>query len=677
MVCDHSQMGIQIEVTAGETLLQGYTKNALAGLTELIWNALDADATQVDLDVQENPLGGAEELTIVDNGFGMNMVQAERAFGSVGDSWKRRPGAVTEVLKRPVHGREGRGRYAAFGVGNQVVWISRAASMGQAGLHEIVVKGDRASLKRFDISDPKHTEAAAGTTVKIHQLSTDAQNKLLNDEAVTEHLLVTFATHLQRFPDTKISWKGAVLDPAAVQLDVTTVNLELPESISSEATLTIIEWDLKSVPRRLFICDESGSILEDIRARIQAPGAEFTAYLNWSGFRENESRIFLDSEVEEESEASKVVASARAALRTHLALRMRAKEERLISQWQQEQIYPYHGEPASELERTERQAFNVVAMAASRVIEEGRSPKLKKLSLRLIREALASDPSKLQGVLEQVLNLSSERVDELSRLLHRTTLSHVISSSNMVAGRLDFLHMLNALVFDKLSRQQLLERTQLHRMLAEETWVFGEEWALTGDDQRLSAVLRNHVSMLGLDVDLASGPEPKRADGKVAIPDLVLGRKKETTANSFEQLVVELKRPSHKLDPDDLRQLEDYAHAIVKDNRFQQDNVHWEFWLVGNTVHEQLEDKRRSTVLPFGQTQAHEKYSIWVKTWAEVIGDAEHRLKFFKKSLGYSADHDSGIQYLRREHGAYVPPVFQVVDDSHVPADEEQLEQSA
>ena len=71
-------MGIQIEVAAGETLLQGYTKNALAGLTELIWNALDADATKVDLHIQENPLGGAEEITITDNGMGMNLVQAER-----------------------------------------------------------------------------------------------------------------------------------------------------------------------------------------------------------------------------------------------------------------------------------------------------------------------------------------------------------------------------------------------------------------------------------------------------------------------------------------------------------------------------------------------------------------------------------------------------------------------
>jgi hypothetical protein len=50
-------MGTQIEVAAGEALLQGYTKNTLVGLSELIWNSLDADATDIDVTVQLNHLG--------------------------------------------------------------------------------------------------------------------------------------------------------------------------------------------------------------------------------------------------------------------------------------------------------------------------------------------------------------------------------------------------------------------------------------------------------------------------------------------------------------------------------------------------------------------------------------------------------------------------------------------
>ena len=54
-----------------------------------------------------------------------------------------------------------------------------------------------------------------------------------------------------------------------------------------------------------------------------------------------------------------------------------------------------------------------------------------------------------------------------------------------VADRIDFIHGLNALLFDKVTKKKMLERRQLHRILANETWVFGEEWSLTGDDERL------------------------------------------------------------------------------------------------------------------------------------------------------------------------------------------------
>jgi hypothetical protein len=84
--------------------------------------------------------------------------------------------------------------------------------------------------------------------------------------------------------------------------------------------------------------------------------------------------------------------------------------------------------------------------------------------------------------------------------------------------------------------------------------VFGEEWALTGDDDRLNEVLAAHLHLLG-DVDLASILPVLREDGSDAIPDLVLSRTIETAENKYEHLVVELKRPAHRLTPADIEQL--------------------------------------------------------------------------------------------------------------------------
>lgn len=143
-------------------------------------------------------------------------------------------------------------------------------------------------------------------------------------------------------------------------------------------------------------------------------------------------------------------------------------------------------------------------------------------------------------------------------------------------------------------------------------------------------------------------------DGSDAIPDLVLGRRLQTNADSFEHLVVELKRPKHKLDDDDVSQLRSYASAIVNDEAFAQPNVKWDFWLVGNETTRTVDEQRRQPHLPFGVVQ-ESPYRIVVKQWSELISDAEHRLKFVQNSLEYETSHDSGLAYLREKYSQFLP----------------------
>ncbi len=55
---------------------------------------------------------------------------------------------------------------------------------------------------------------------------------------------------------------------------------------------------------------------------------------------------------------------------------------------------------------------------------------------------------------------------------------------------------IEGLIFDEDSKQRLLERKQLHRLLALNTWLFGEEYNLTVDDQSLETVLTKHLALL-------------------------------------------------------------------------------------------------------------------------------------------------------------------------------------
>lgn len=640
-----------IRVTAGHPLLEGYVKAPPSGLCELIWNAFDEDATVVTVKVENSPLGALDSITIEDDGNGMSRERAELAFSRVGDSWKRMP-STTSDGGRPVHGRYGRGRYTAFSLGSSVRWESTSEVTEGEALGAIAVKGFRTSLDEFDVIDLEQVSEHTGTRVVVTGVSTEAQKAFEAPEGLRQRILTEFALHLDRHNDFKVIFLGETLDPSQVIKVRETVDLVLPEGVQGTAQLTIIEWKLTGVERRIYLCRPGGGIVDEVSPRIQSVGSEFTAYLEWPGF---DGSIGVMADLDESSDASKVIESARDALREHLAESVRRREAETVSKWRAEGVYPYKNEPTTTVEKASRDTFNVIALAAARTVDESRSRASKALALSLLKETFESDPEALLPILKQFSQLPANRIEELRVILEKTSLSQLIALGREVGSRVEFLNGINALVFDKISKKKVLERRQLHRILAHETWLFGEEWTMTGDDERLTEVLKHYLAKLGLDVELANGPAVVREDGSDAIPDLVLGRQLETRENFFSHLVIELKRPSHRLTDDDVTQLRSYASAITNDERFDQPNSAWEFWLIGNETSDAVDEARHQQTLPAGVVQHSKKYKLIVKTWAEIIGDAEHRLKFVQKSLKYESDRDSGLQTLREKYGKYLP----------------------
>jgi hypothetical protein len=647
----------RVSVQAGRSLLASLVKTPHVGLSELIWNAFDADAENVVVMAEQSDLGGWDTLTVTDDGTGMNAISVNASFSRVGDSWKAPLNSRSERKKRPMHGRHGRGRYAAFALGEYANWTSTVDESGS--MKTITARGVRSDLTTVDIAPVENGELRQGTSVRISALSTECLRDLDKENYLRNEIISEFALHLDRYDDFRISIFGEQLNPKSVQLGSQKISLPTPEGLEGEIELTVIEWDLANVERRLYLVSDEGSIIDEMPPGIQAPGTEFTAYLKWSGFTSGQALVMQE---DEETPAGKVIQAAKTKLREHLSLSMRLREQATIEKWRLEGVYPYDTEPKSKSEKTARSAFHVVAQAFSRTVEASKSTDLKKMALGLLKEAFEQSPESVLPILQSVAKLPKTRVDELNELLDRTELASLISAGRMVGDRLDFIQALNALVFDKLSRKHTKERRQLHRILAQETWIFGEEWSLTGDDVRLTEVLKNHLAMLEQDTELASGHLVLREDGRDGIPDLVLGRKMRIGKNSYEQLVVELKRPGHTLEDKDVSQIRSYASAIKNDSRFNQQNVSWEFWLIGTDMKETVNETRNQPHLPGGVVQAS-PYRIVVKTWAEVISEAEFRLQFVQESLDYASDHDKGISYVRERYAAYLPPELAIDEE--------------
>jgi hypothetical protein len=644
-----------ISVEVGEDHLATFRRSPKIAIAELIWNSLDADATEVTVEYEPNPLGGIEAVIARDDGTGMTPADATFGFRNFGNSWKRT--ASKTPSGRAIHGKLGRGRYTAYSIGAHPVWISVAEDNGVR--QRLRVTGSGSALRNVRVtSEAKPTDDPTGTVVRIDQLTEQAQRELMQ-ESIWQDLTTRFAPYLEQYPGVSIIYLGKPLNPGGLRDRTDTSTIQL-EGTDVEAVLSIIEWNVR-VDRRLYLCDENGFALADISPGVHAPGYQFTAYLRWPGFQEIGHDIILA-----EMDAGTVgdlVAAAKDRIREYFKERAAEKQQEQIRDWEDEGVYPDFGESTTPTKVAERQAFDIVALSAAPIVNEGPS-RSRKFALSLIKNALESGPTALQAVLLNVLDLPEDKVEELRKLLYRTTLASVIEASKRIADRLDFLSGLDALIFDADSRRQTLERRQLHRILANETWVFGEEWALTGDDDRLTQVLAAHLHLLGEDIELANLRPALREDGRDAIPDLVLSRTLETAENKYAHLVVELKRPSHTLTSADIEQIRSYAVAVAGDDRFQQPNVRWTYVLIGNSTNTSVNEQREQLNQPYGMVQNTRRYSIWVRNWSEVIGDAQHRHKFVQQSLDYTTNHDTGVEYLREKHREYLP-------DAMLPADEQ------
>ena len=116
----------------------------------------------------------------------------------------------------------------------------------------------------------------------------------------------------------------------------------------------------------------------------------------------------------------------------------------------------------------------------------------------------------------------------------------------MVADRLKFLDALRFILFHFEARQKLKERSQLHKILEQNTWIFGEEYHLWASDKELTTVLKAHRNML--DPELVIDDPVKIVNKTRGVVDLVLSRaQRRHRYNDLEHLVVELKAPKVKL----------------------------------------------------------------------------------------------------------------------------------
>jgi len=640
------------------------SKQPIASIVELVWNSLDADADKIWIRLDLNGLGALESIRIRDNGTGISYDEAEALFGNLGGSWKTSTNRTKKG--RSIHGKSGKGRFKAFALGTVINWNTTSQKNG--GLVDFTIRGQAANLAAFDLTDPLPSGVGnTGTEVVIANVRKNFTS-LLSDAAPRD-ISNCLAVYMIEFPGITIDYDGTIINPADARNrydDLVLDDVELPDGKKVGVKLTVIEWK-EPQERALHLCDSSGISLHQVSPGIHAPGFNFTAYLKCDYIRELDKQGLLVLD-DLHGDVSALIQAAKNKLREHFRVRAVENAGALLQEWKDAKIYPYEGDPQDKVEQAERQIFDVVAVNINSYLSDfdDSSPTSKRFTFNLVKQALKENPESLRLIFQDVLNLPKEHQDDLADLLQKTSLPAIISSAKLVANRLDFLRGLDILLFDKDSKQQLLERDQLHQVLAKETWIFGEEFHLTNNEDTLNEVLAKHLDKLGKRVD--DDTPVVREGGSTGRIDLMLARSvPQPRADEREHLVVELKRPSRKICTEVLGQVKSYAIAVAQDERFKDTKTKWVFWAISNDMTDEARRESRQRGRPEGLVYDDEelRITVWAKTWGQIIQDCKGRLNFFRQKLDYEADRASALSYLKKAHEKYIPTCVKQADGGH------------
>lgn len=603
----------------------------IKGIAEFVWNALDADATEVKVELIRNDLGGITAIRIVDDGHGISRERADHDFANLGDSIKRKM-AKTRTHERAVHGKEGRGRLKFFSIARLAKWHTVYEDNSSRHALELTIQAN--NLEHCELTDPLATQAATGTVVELNGLK-ETFDRLGSTDAFREFSTI-FAPYILQYPTVRISFNGFAIDPRITihkDFDIPQKPIICPNRIVDDLRLKVIEWNVQSDSRQIFFGGDNGIVLGSQAAYVTAPNFAYSAYAYSSFFRELADANLLELEGINDPDFLHILEHIRSDLKDYFRKRQADLSQGLIQDLKDQGAYPYQGDPRDEVEKRERQVFDIATYAVSSHSREfaRADSSLKKMTLTFLKEAIKHNPDALSTILRAVVNLPKAQQNEFSELLERTELGNIIASSSLIADRIATLAVLRNMVFEPKYRHSVKERGQLDALVRDNTWLFGEQFHFTLSEPGLSRVMARVAEAHG---NTGKAKKVTKLDGKQGRADQFLGRiVPGPDKNRHEYLLVELKRPGLKVGRKELNQVQDYLDALRQQPDFGHTDTTWHFYLVTTEYDETITSIINQAGRPTGVAQAGDNYIIWVKTWGEVLRESDARHQFIQDEL--------------------------------------------
>jgi hypothetical protein len=628
--------------------------SGISAISELIWNSLDSDSTVINIEYQKNKLGGFENIEITDNGRGIDYKKAQEVFGRLGGSEKKT--SSISPNGRQYHGKEGKGRYKALALGDLVTFTSIYENSNS--LKEFSITFDRNQLTHSEFSDLKSLpkgNTQTGFKVLIQNIDQENANQAL-DIKTRKELEQKFTSYYLSYPDFTIFVNGNKLEFESLIKNKAETEIFLEkDNLSYKFQVKLIEWKF-DIKKKTYLCNTKGIPFRELNLGIRStiPISIFVQSIYIENLqRENKMNL-----VEYDEHLQTVLTEAKKFAKEYIRKRLHYYSTEFIDKLKSRGIYPYKDKAENLIEESKRQVFDIVALQVNEYLPdfESQDEKSQKFTLSLIKEALEKDSSSLQRILTEVIELPLEKRNELVEILQETSLSSIIDTMTEIKNRLKFINGIEELIYNKDENKNVLERKHLHKILINETWLFGDEFTYGVDDVTLKNVLKEYLKFLGRD-NFEEVIKSQPNDDLQIIPDICLWRQyPQGQPGHKTNLVIELKKPKLDAGVEELMQIKLYASRIIQDRRFPKEKTKWKFLLITKDIKSDIEPELEQTNREYGHVVATDFYDVYVLTWGHILNQAKTRYEFIKEKLNLNLmDNEKNLDYLKTKYKEYLP----------------------
>lgn len=557
-------------------------------LKELVDNAWDADAENVWIKIPDPEIFSNEPIIIQDDGCGMTEKEISKEYLHIASGKFSRTGERTPKKNRLVKGRKGIGKFAGLMIANimQIETKARGVLVKLTIPKQTLLETD-IDLEKIElpIQSSKCNPDEHGTTITLSNLN---QNLAFpNSERLRQILVLEYG----RETDFNIYVNDQLLDIEDIPGQTFSEQVNLPSVglVKMKFTVADKKKNLKNsgIAIRVngkiigkttyFGLDEAEDfppkLLKKVYGEVEADGLVDDVTADWGAIIENsyayqELRKWTESKLREGigQVYKKDIALAKARLQQQIYLRL----EKL----------PEH-----------RREFAKNAM--ERILQKfyGESEERIATVVSVVLDAFERDEYWI--VLQNIERAKHADVETFAEALGEFGLLDLAVIGQQTRHRLKFLAELD----DLISLPDTLEKT-IHKALENNLWVFGMEYSLMSSNKTLSNIVKEYTDKNFSD---------KRANKR---PDLLLA---SDITERF--LLIEFKRPSHKLTRDDENQAIKYRDDL---DRVLQGKI--DILVIGQSI-----DQRISS--------HYENTGVKMISYTHLINKARNELNWLIKEL--------------------------------------------